>query len=242
MKFNKERDKDCYLYISNGEIMEEDKVDTGVKTMSQESNIEPKEKDLYDKLSEYTDKLPKKKVFNRILIGVISIVCICLFFSVAKIMKATFISNDLTNNPNKIEEVYLMADTIQNSNKYLLEYFNTVNNLVQNNRSDLNGQVTSLKNMAIKDLNDIKSLNDYVSLKQLKDSISILESRFNNFIDMCTSISTNSNSNSIDIYNSYTKIEIEKLELQINKIKETFDNFNIYYTINSNNSISYNKH
>lgn len=241
MKFNKERDKDCYLYISNGEIMEEDKVDTGIKTMSQESNIEPKEKDLYDKLSEYTDKLPKKKVFNRILIGVISLVCICLFFSIAKIMKSTFISSDLANNPQKIEEVYLMADTIQNSNKYLLEYFNTVNNLVQSNRSDLNGQVTSLKNMATKDLNDIKSLNDYISSKELKESISILESRFKNFTDMCTSISTNSASNSITIYNDYTATEIEQLKLQMTKIKEIFDNFNIYYTVNSNNSISYNK-
>ena len=241
MKFNKERDKDCYLYISNGEIMEEDKIDTDIKTMSQESNIKPREKDLYDKLSEFTDKLPKKKVFNRILIGIISLICISLFFSIAKIIKYTFISNDLINNPQKIEEVYLIADTIQNSNKYLLEYFNTVNNLIRNNRTDLNSQVLSMKDTAIKDLNDIKSLNSYITSKELKESISILEYRFKNFIDMCTSISTNFNSNNVTVYNSYTKTEIEQLELQITKIKEVFDNFNIKYSVNSNNYISYNR-
>lgn len=241
MKFNKERDKDCYLYISNGEIMEEDKVDVGIKTMSQESNIKPKEKDLYDKLSEYTDKLPKKKVFNRILIGVISLVCICLFFSIAKIMKSTSTLNDLTSNPQKIEEVYLVANTIENSNKYILDYYNTINNLIVNNRSDLNGQVSSIKNMITTDLNDIKTLYSHINLKSLESSINILENRFNNLLSLCNSLTISHSSNKSEIYNKYVKTEIELLSNQISDITKIFDSFYIEYSIDKNNSIIFKK-
>ena len=33
MKINKERDKDCYLYINNGEIIEEEKEGSDIKIM-----------------------------------------------------------------------------------------------------------------------------------------------------------------------------------------------------------------
>ena len=242
MKINKERDKDCYLYLNNGEIIEEEKGESDIKIMDNNPSNQNKSKDLYDNLLEYTDKLPSRKTFNRILITIITIICVALTFSLIRISKSLSISNNLTNNSKAIEDTHLLVDIIQNSNKCLLDYYDTISTLIiKEKTSDLDKKIVSIKEMVSQDLIDIKSVDKYISSRSLNNAIDILEKRFNNVLDLCEELKNNSNSKYSDIYNTYANIEIKEQSKLVKELVNQFDNLNIEYTIDENNSITYKK-
>lgn len=245
MKINrerdKERDKDCYLYINNGEIIEEEKGEADIKIMENNPN-EIKPKDLYDNLLEYTDKLPSRKTFNRILITVISVICIALVFSLIRVSKSLSVTNNLTNTNKATEDTYFIADIIQNSNKCLSDYYNTINTLIVRDKiNDLDKKIISIKEMVNQDLTDISSVDKHISSKSLKKSIDILEVRFKNLLALCNALESNSSSKYVDIYNTYANIEIEEQSKLIKELTNQFDILDIEYTIDKNNSITYKK-
>lgn len=245
MKINKERDKDCYLYINNGEIIEEEKEGSDIKIMENNPNKidnKNKSKDLYDNLSEYTNKLPNRKTFNRILITVVSIICIALIFSLVRVSKSLSVSNNLTNTNKAIEDTYFIADVIQNSNKCLLDYYNGISTLIIRDKiNDLDKKIISIKEMVNQDLIDISSIDKHISSKSLKNAIDILKIRFKNLLALCEALESNPSSKYVDIYNTYANIEIEEQSKLIKELTNQFDILNIEYTVDSNNSITYKK-
>lgn len=255
MKLNKHRNKDYYVFIENGSIVEEEKDKDSLKIMNENStfsDVENKQQsDFYDNLLKHTNNLPKKKTFNTIIIVVISVICLLLAFNIFGLLES--IQNDSYNQLNiglndisvtdeSKEEVFFLSDVIHNSNSKLKKYYDDLNSLINNyNNRSFYSEISSIKNKAQIDLNDVNSLNEYLIYKNFEKPIGILKERFENIVELCDSLENANFSQSIKTYNSYAKKEIELQNNLISSISIYFEKLNIEYKITEDNTFVYSK-
>lgn len=261
MKLSRQRDKDCYVFLEDGQIVEEEKDKDSLKIMNEDSNSfnenDPldnavnNQKDFYDNLSQHINSLPKKKTFNSILIAVISIVGVLLAFNIFGLLKSIQensynqlnigLSNITASEEDK-EELFFISDVIHNSNSNIKEYYDELNSLIQNNNSyTFNKDVLKIQNKIQTDLNDVNSLKEYVTYANFERPIEILKTRFENIFELCTTLTNNSNSSNIENYNSYAQKEIELQNNLVATLSSYFEKLNIEYKITNDNTLVYNR-
>lgn len=261
MKLNKQRDKDCYIFLEDGQIVEEEKDKDSLKIMNEDSSSfnednclnesNTNQKDFYDNLSQHVNSLPKKKTFNRILIITISIIAILLAFNIFGLLKSiqqdsynelNLGLNNFTASEKNKEELFFISDVIHNSNSNIKEYYDELNKLIQNyNQYSFSREVLNIQKKIQVDLNDVNSLGNYVNYKNFEMPISILKARFENISDLCTVLTGSSYSSNTENYNSYAKKEIELQSNLISTLSTYFEKLNIQYKITSDNTLIYNK-
>lgn len=257
MKLRK-KDKDYYLFIEEGEIIEEEKDKDSLKIMN-DSSIENNsstensrtQNDFYTNLSKYINCLPKKSTFNKILLITISLISVLLAFNIIGILKT--VQDDSINNLNteldnvKItqkdkEQVLFISTVISNSNTNIKGYYDVLRDLIQYNSGDTyyyNKCIADIQSKASKDLNDLYTLNEYIDIELFSKPISILESRFSNIVKLCEILLNNNKSSNINEYNNYANNEIDLGKQQIDNLSNYFKKLNIKYEINDSHSLVY---
>lgn len=259
MKLNKQKNKDYYVFLEDGEIIEEEKDKDSLKIMNHhdsdnsdsinnEDNSK-KQKDFYDNLSKYCNKLPNKKTFNIIILSLISIISILIIFNIIGIVKSVHDTSmdDFNLNSTSIkisskdrEQLFFMANIVKNSNSSLKNYYDDINKLIkQSNGQFLNSRINQTKNDIENNLNELKTLNQYVDVKLFNSVIKLLEDRFNNALELCVILSNPASSSNIENYNYYASKEIELQKEQILILSKYFDKLKIEYEITSDNSLIY---
>lgn len=261
MKLNRQRDKDCYIFLEDGQIVEEEKDKDSLKIMNENSNSlnenDPlnqtanTQNDFYDNLSQHINSLPKKKTFNRILIILISIIVILLGFNIFGLLKSVQKDsynqlniglNNITANEENKEELFFISDVIHSSNSNIKEYYDELNSLVQNsNNYSFSKDILKIQNKIQADLNDVNSLGEYVTYDKFEKPIIILKNRFENVFELCTVLLNKPSSSNIENYNSYAKKEIELQSNLISTICSYFEKLNIEYKITNDNTFVYTK-
>ena len=266
MKLNKQRDKDCYIFLEDGQIVEEEKDKDSLKIMNNDSNSFNKDnclkdnclneantsqKDFYDNLSQHVSSLPKKKTFNRILISVISIIIILLAFNIFGLLKSVQEDsynqlnlglNHFTASEKNKEELFFISDVIHNSNSNIKGYYDELNSLIQNsNNYSFSTDVLKIQKKIQTDLNDINSLREYVTYDNFEKPITILKDRFENVFELCTFLLNKPSSSNIENYNSHAKKEIELQNNLISTLSSYFEKLNIEYKITNDNTLVYSK-
>lgn len=263
MKLNKKRDKDCYIYLEDGVIKEEDKNKDSFKIMDEQeqkldskNNTNPNDSDearpidFYDNLSKYIPSLPSKKTFNKVLISLITVIAIILTFITVHLFvsvkkdssnELNFNISNFKNTDRDKEELYFLADVIQNSNKLLKDSYDSIYTLLTTDvdRNAFNNDVLKIKENIQNSIIELNQLNKYITIKNFNVPISILESRFNNISKLCDKLNSNYNSNNINFYNSYAKTETLLQKDLINSISYYFDYLDIEYTITNENTLTY---
>lgn len=256
MKLSRQRNKDYYVYLEDGQIVEEEKDKDSVKIMNENSNsfndinkTSDNQKDFYDNISKHISHLPKKKTFNKIFLILISTIMLLLAFNIIKIFK--YVQQDsfnelniglthFTANEKNKEDLFFISDVIKNSNSNIKEYYDELNIIVQNNNSiSFKSDILEIQSRIQNDLNDVNNLNSYVDYNNFEKPISILKNRFNNVFDLCTILLNNSNSSNINNYNSYAQKEIELQNNLILILCTYFEKLNIEYKILDDNTFVY---
>lgn len=258
MKLSRQRNKDCYVFLEDGQIVEEEKDKDSVKIMNENSNsfndinkTSNNQKDFYDNISKHINCLPKKKTFNKIFIILISIIMLLLAFNIIKIFK--YVQQDsfnelnvgvthFTANEKNKKDLFFISDVIQNSNSNIKEYYDELNIIVQNNNSiSFKSDILEIQSRIQNNLNDVNNLNSYIDYNNFEKPISILRNRFNNVFDLCTTLLNSSSSSNINNYNSYAQKEIELQNNLILILCTYFEKLNIEYKILDDNTFVYDK-
>lgn len=258
MKLNNKRDKDCYVFMEDGIIREEDKDNDTLKIMNDDSDFDSSGNDekkalvneeLYDNISKRISDMPKKKVFNRILIISISIILILLSINIIGLFKAVQedassqftldISNIKTDNKTK-NEFFFLTDVIHNSNNKIKEYYDSINKLVQSSNTNyLSKDIANIQKNIQADLQDVERLNQFVNKKSFAQPIKILNDRFSNISELTNKILNSPSSQYINIYNEHARKEISFQENLTVCLKGYFEYFKIEYRINNENAFVY---
>lgn len=266
MKLSGRRDKDYYIYLEDGVIREEQREGNEIKIMNEDSNSDfnntnpnsPNNSnnpnvnsDFYDNLSKHIPSMPKKRVFNRILLISITVILLLLAVNVIGLFNA--IQKDSSNqfelttgsfgNVSKAkDELFFLADVIHNSNTHLKDYYDSLYTLAQKpNNNDLNKEISKIKDGINIDLQDANRLNQFVDEKGFNSPIQILINRFNNVNELADKLLSSPSSQYINLYNTYAEKEISFLKELTNSIQSYFEFFNIEYQVNDDNTFVYTK-
>lgn len=257
MKLSGKRNKDCYVYLEDGVIIEEDKNDNDLKIMDTDdsrdslTNSNSQNNDFYDQISKHISSMPSKKTFNKILVGSITIISVLLIINIFGLLKAikqdssnefNFTINNLNNNKETKEELFFLADVIYNSNCNLKDYYDSLYKEITNyNNHSFNKKILDIQKNIQQDLNDVNRLDEFVSKKTFDSPIEIVNNRFTNIYELTEKLLNSSNSQLINLYNSYANNEISLQKKLTTTLSAYFEYLKIEHKITNDNTIIYNK-
>lgn len=247
----KRKNKDYYLsFDEQGDLIKEEKDNDSIKIMEDNNTNINIQNDFYDNLSKFVKKLPDKKLFNKILIYLITGILILLTINILglaqSIQKNSYtelnnsILNITTEDLNK-EDIFFLSDIISNSNSNIKQYYNSLNNIIILKNNTKNSDIRDIKNNIQKDIEELNNLDKDKSYKKFKEPISLLIKRFNILVDLCDKISDTNNNKQAQYYNNSAKKEIELKKSLMSIIKIYFDNLNIEYSIMKDGTFFYTK-
>lgn len=255
-RFNK-REEDCYVFMEDGVMKEEIKDAEKIKIMQNDKRFddidsneqeEPKTKELYENLSDKFSSMPKRSIFNRILVVAITIVSILLLINIVGLFKAVQqessnqfsvdVKNIKINNKSR-KELFFLTDVIQNSNTKIKNYYDTINSNILNSTGSTSSVISNIEKNIDTDLKDVEKLKQMIDKKDFKQPISILEDRFNNLKTLTRNLLTTQNFKNINLYNQHAQEDISLLNNLTAYIRGYFEYFKVEYSMKDDSTFIY---
>lgn len=249
---NKEKNE---LYIMNDDVIEEKEEDNiphynspeyaeymsklnkdSLKEISMESINND---DIAFKIKEEANKKYSKKQIQTFLFGLIGILFVASLMTFGFMLKDGTVTNHSTvASEEELSDFDFLLNVISVSGETSLSYYNDLKEFAESKSSSSlslqKTKISEINKQAKENLEEVNSLKDYIDITNYSDIISLLKSRYENIIELCSKLTTANSSNSASFYNKYAKLEIEIVDSLNTEITKKLDYFSIPYKLKDN--------
>lgn len=190
------------------------------------------------KIKDEANKKYSKKQIQVFIFVLISILFIASIITVGFMFKSVSSSSSTTgtfigNSSKDLEELDFLTKVIVASGENSLSNYDKLKEVAiskSNIDSNIyNIKIEEVKKLSQKDLDEINTLKDYITIRNYADIVDVLKLRYENTIELCNKMLTSTGSNLVSVYNNYAKVEIEIIDRLNREFMEKLDQFNISY-------------
>ena len=190
------------------------------------------------KIKDEANKKYSKKQMQVFIFVLISILFIASIITVGFMFKSVSSSSSTTgtfigNSSKDLEELDFLTKVIVASGENSLSNYDKLKEVAiskSNIDSNIyNIKIEEVKKLSQKDLDEINTLKDYITIRNYADIVDVLKLRYENTIELCNKMLTSTGSNLVSVYNNYAKVEIEIIDRLNREFMEKLDQFNISY-------------
>lgn len=190
------------------------------------------------KIKDEANKKYSKKQMQVFIFVLISILFIASIITVGFMFKSVSSSSSTTgtfigSSSKDLEELDFLTKVIVASGENSLSNYDKLKEVAiskSNIDSNIyNVKIEEVKKLSQKDLDEVNTLKDYITIRNYADIVDVLKLRYENTIELCNKMLTSTGSNLVSVYNNYAKVEIEIIDRLNREFMEKLDQFNISY-------------
>lgn len=190
------------------------------------------------KIKDEAKKKYSKKQIQIFIFALISILFIASIITVGFMFKSVSSSGStpdtfIGSSSKVLEEFDFLTKVVVASGENSISNYDKLKELAvskNNIDSDIyNIKIEEVKKLSQKDLDEVNTLKDYITIENYVDIVDVLKLRYENIIELCNKMIISTSSNVISVYNNYAKVEIEIIDILNREFMNKLDQFNISY-------------